>query len=212
VNWKKTLRKHIEPFLSGDVLEIGAGMGATTKILLTGLEDSWTCLEPDSKLAERIRCSGLRVNVEVGTLKALKPKQVFDTVVYVDVLEHIENDKAEVATATGHLKPGGHLVILCPAHQFLFSPFDRAVGHFRRYNRKTLRRLQLAGLAEVCSKYLDSAGFFASAANRIWLSQDRPSIRQIVFWDKFLVPISRLLDPVFGYSLGKSILTVYRKT
>ena len=65
---------------------------------------------------------------------------------YIDVLEHIEHDLDELARAASHLAPGGHLVVLAPAHQALFSDFDRAIGHYRRYNRAGLQKLAPAGL------------------------------------------------------------------
>jgi SAM-dependent methyltransferase len=212
LNWKNTLRRHIRPFLVGDVLEVGAGIGGTTKLLQTGHETSWTCLEPDPALADKIRASDLPVTVQVGFLQELAREQSYDTVIYIDVLEHIENDAAELREASMRLRQGGHVVILSPAHQFLFSAFDESVGHFRRYNRRTLSRLLTSEFHEVCSKYLDSVGLLASAANRLWLSQATPSARQVAFWDKVLVLCSRAVDPILGYSVGKSLLVVWQKS
>jgi hypothetical protein len=56
---------------------------------------------------------------------------------------------------------------------------------------------------------LDSVGFFASAANRFMLAATMPSVRQIAFWDKVLVPVSRVLDNVTGHKLGKSIVAIW---
>ena len=215
--WKSYFRRLIDPFLGADVLEVGAGMGGTTKLLCSPRQEAWTCLEPDPELAcalsqsiERGELPG-SCRVVTGTLEQMPPASVFDTLLYIDVLEHIENDRAELQQAAVHVKPGGYLVVLGPAHPRLFSPFDQAIGHYRRYTRSSLEALTPEGLIKVRSVYLDSVGLLASLGNRLILSQSMPSRRQIAFWDKFLVRCSRLVDPLVGYSLGKSVLTVWNR-
>ena len=68
-----------------------------------------------------------------GTLASLDPEVKADTILYIDVMEHIAGDRQEMADAAARLRPGGHLIVLSPAHQWLFSPFDEAIGHYRRY-------------------------------------------------------------------------------
>ena len=76
--------------------------------------------------------------IVAGTLSDLGPDQQFDGIFYMDVLEHIEADGAELARAAGHLKPNGVLAILSPALPWLFTPFDKAIGHYRRYTKNSL--------------------------------------------------------------------------
>ena len=109
------------------------------------------------------------------------------------------------------MKPGGHLVILSPAHPFLFTPFDQAIGHYRRYTKKTLREAIPAGLEPVRLVYLDAVGLFASLGNRLVLKSAMPSPGQIALWDRVMVPMSRVVDPVLGHAFGKSVLGVWRK-
>ena len=71
------------------------------------------------------------------TIESITDAAPFDTILYVDVLEHIADDAAELARARRLLTPEGNLVVLAPAHQSLFSPFDAAVGHYRRYDERT---------------------------------------------------------------------------
>lgn len=210
VNWKETLRRHIQPFVRGDVLEVGAGIGGTTRILQTGLEDSWTCLEPDIQLASRLQNELGSVEVIVGTLASVPSEYLYDSVLYVDVLEHIEKDSDEIRRAIKHLKSGGYLIVLAPAHQWLFTRFDEAIGHYRRYSRKSLRFLAQPKMVEVRMIYLDSIGLLASVANRLILAQDQPSPSQIGFWDKYLVSASEVFDPLFRHRVGKSVLAVWQ--
>jgi SAM-dependent methyltransferase len=147
----------------------------------------------------------------LGTLESFDDSETFDTILYMDVLEHIEDDRGEVARAAKHLRPGGHVIALSPAHQWLSTPFDQAIGHCRRYSKATFGALKTDDLEKVCLVYLDSIGFFASLANKLMLKSAMPKPSQIAFWDNVLVRISRVVDPVLGFSAGKSVLAVWRK-
>jgi hypothetical protein len=114
--------------------------------------------------------------------------------------------------AAGHLRAGGHLIVLSPAWPFLFSPFDSAIGHYRRYTRASLRSAaRPAGLAEKEMIYLDCAGMLASAANRLLLRSSMPTLEQILLWDRRLVPVSERIDRLFGEHIGKTIVGVWEK-
>jgi SAM-dependent methyltransferase len=216
-NWKSYLRRRLAPYLGRSVLEVGAGNGNTTRVLCDGTADRWVCLEPDATLADRLIGSigdGKLPDccrVEVGTLAEMHPDNQFDTILYIDVLEHIAADQAELGQAAAHLRPGGHLVVLSPAHQWLFTPFDRAIGHHRRYTKKTLRAVSPPALSLVRLDYLDSVGMLASLGNRLLLKSSMPSAGQIAVWDRLMVPLSRLADPLLGHQLGKSVLGVWRR-
>lgn len=214
-NWKRYFAGVIRPFIKGNVLEAGAGIGSTTLLLNDGSPTSWLLLEPDDVMSENLvnqcRTVQLPANCQVkkGTTENLSGS--FDTIIYIDVLEHIENDRAELMRASALLKPGGHLVVLSPAFQHLFSPFDKAIGHFRRYTRSALKKISPQELKPVSIRYYDSTGYFASVMNKLLLRQRYPSLRQVKFWDKWLVPVSRISDKVFFHSFGKSIIAIWRK-
>lgn len=216
-NWKAYFANTIAPYIGGDVAEIGAGLGGTTSILCSGEEVSWTCLEPDPALCAEISAKVADghlpaiVSPKVATLASHENSARFDTIMYIDVLEHIESDKAEIDLAATRLKPGGHLIVLAPAHQALFTPFDAAIGHFRRYSRKSLKALEPGDTALKTCFYLDSVGLLASLANKIVLKQSSPRLSQIKFWDNAIVPVSRILDPLFLKSLGKTVVAVWTK-
>jgi SAM-dependent methyltransferase len=210
-NWKAYWRGHIGGFVRGDVLEVGAGIGANTLTLAKLDYHSWTCLEPDAALAARVALPvGGRHQAAVGTIDDLPAEARFDSILYIDVLEHIEDDRAEMARAAARLNPGGTVIVLSPAHPFLFTPFDAAIGHFRRYTRASLRSAAPGILHAEKLIYLDAAGMLASAANRLLLHSAMPTERQILTWDRMLVPVSRVIDPLFGGRLGKSVLGIWR--
>ncbi len=216
-NWKRYFLAQIRPFVRGQVLEVGAGLGANTQ-RAHSLGEQWVCLEPDPGMAEGLRrmleTGQLQLDrcmVVEGTMDAVPAEAQFDTILYIDVLEHIEHDASELVTAVARLKAGGHLVVLSPAHPWLYSPFDEEIGHFRRYTKKSLAALRPEGTTLVRLRYLDAAGILASGVNRFLLKKAVVARRDVEVWDRLLVPVSRLVDPLTLYALGKSVLAVWRK-
>jgi len=216
-NWKNYYGSILKPYFGQRVLEVGAGLGATTLTLYDQKVIEWICLEPDQSfyqlLEKRIREKELPAACKAmhGTLADLDPGDIYDTIIYIDVVEHIENDKAEIQTASRHLNPGGKIIILSPAHQWLFTPFDRAIGHFRRYSRVTLSTIGPADCIEEKIIYLDSAGMLLSLANKLLLQQSMPTVKQILFWDGWIIPISKILDRLLFFRLGKSVVGIWKR-
>jgi len=217
VRWKRYYSRSLAPFLGPAVLEVGAGIGGTTQILCPGSQQRWVCLEPDASLAarleQRIRSGALPACCEakIGTLAELPRDERFDTLLYIDVLEHIADDRDELARAAARLNPRGHLVVLAPAHPWLWSPFDAAVGHHRRYTRASLLALSPAGMSVASTRYLDAVGLLASLGNRLVLRSAMPTAGQILVWDRWMVPLSRWVDPLTGYQLGKTVVVAWQR-
>jgi hypothetical protein len=215
-NWKRYFAHNIRPYLGRSVIEVGAGIGANIGHLYDGQAD-WLCIESDPQLADRIRGRIERrelppaCRVVVGTIGDLPERERATSVLYIDVLEHIKDDASEVSIAARHLEIGGHLIALSPAHQWLFSPFDAAIGHHRRYTAASCRTLTAPGLRLVALHYLDSIGTLASAVNKLLLRAHTPTKGQVLLWDRLMVPASRCLDPLIRHRLGKSILAVWQK-
>jgi SAM-dependent methyltransferase len=217
-NWKSYWSRQIRPFIAGDVIEVGAGIGSNTPFLDPGGNERWVCLEPDplliAKLTKNLKRPTARSHYETvcGTLQTLDADQRFHTIIYIDVLEHIEHDREELSLAASRLRPGGRIIVLAPAHQWLFTPFDAAIGHLRRYDRSMLRSISPTGLRLEQLIYLDSAGLTASVANLFLLRQSMPTKGQLQFWDHWIVTASRVLDKLLLHSVGKSIVAVWRRT
>jgi ubiquinone/menaquinone biosynthesis C-methylase UbiE len=217
VHWKKYFSQQIKPYIKGNVLEVGAGIGATTLLLNDGSASQWLMLEPDeemsSLLKKKINAKELPGNckVQTGTIDHLSTSAKFDTIIYIDVLEHIENDADEIKKAAALLNAGGYIIVLSPAFQFLYNPFDKAIGHHRRYNKKMFRKITPVELQQVSSRYYDSAGYFAALMNKLLLRKKYPTQKQVLFWDNWMVPVSKVTDQLFFHSFGKSIIGVWKK-
>ncbi|WP_242919877.1 class I SAM-dependent methyltransferase [Pontibacter liquoris] len=214
VNWKNYFARAITPYIKGDVLEVGAGLGVNSQFLQNPHVDSWHYLEPDERLCSQIEQhmppALPRHAITCGTIDALEGL-TFDTVLYIDVLEHIAQSKEELEKLQRFVKPGGHLIILIPAYNFLFSEFDKSIGHYRRYNKRLLKSEVPGGFAQVKLFYLDSLGVIASIANKLLLHQQNPTAKQVAFWDKVIVPLSKLTDKVFFHAFGKSLIGIYKR-
>lgn len=214
-NWKQYWISQVASFIKGDVLEVGAGIGSNTTRLRHLSTGQWLCLEPDAQLFAELQWEvvphvSAPIDAVCGTVSSLPEDKMFDTALYIDVLEHIPNDVTEIAAVAKHIRSSGHIIVLSPAHQLLYSPFDRAIGHQRRYNRASLLRCTPPNAQSIRVSYLDSAGYCLSLANRLVLHQSSPNLKQILFWDKYILPVSRLIDWVLGFRVGKSILGVWQ--
>jgi SAM-dependent methyltransferase len=218
-NWKRYWSSVLAPYVRGSVLEVGAGVGANAPYLLNERVTALVSIEPDGRFADELEAAartlrashGADIQVRRGLVRDLPADDRFDTIVYLDVLEHIDGDRDEVAAAADRLRPGGHLLVLAPAFQQLFSEFDRAIGHYRRYTAATLQALTPHNLAVVEVRYLDALGAGLSAANRLILARATPSVGNILFWDRYIVPASRIADRVLGRFAGRSVVCVWQK-
>jgi len=129
------------------------------------------------------------------------------------LLEHIEDDYSILGQLYGCLMPGARLYIYVPAFQILYSAMDRHVGHLRRYRRGELvAKGRAAGFVIERSGYCDSLGFLASLAY-IAIGNKDGSIdrRSLVFYDRFLFPVSRWLDLLLGSFVAKNAWVTARK-
>jgi 2-polyprenyl-3-methyl-5-hydroxy-6-metoxy-1,4-benzoquinol methylase len=217
VNWKTYWSSTILPYLGKHILEVGAGIGSSTRVLSSmSSAESWLCLEPDTGNIDILQNEKSAGNIPAycefrqGGLTALEGNECFDSILYIDVLEHIEDDESEILLASDHLNENGYLIILAPTYPFLFSEFDKAIGHYRRYTRGMFADRYSNSLIRRSIRFLDSVGLLTSLGNRFLLRSPLPTKGQLAFWDKYLVPLSRLADWIIRYRFGRSILVIYQ--
>jgi SAM-dependent methyltransferase len=215
--WKAYWSTVLAPYIGRRVVDVGAGLGATARLFAGREFERYLALEPDAALASRIHGAAVSgelpagLETRAGTIAALGKEERFDTALYIDVLEHIEADRHELAAVARHIEPGGRIIVLSPAHAFLYSAFDKAIGHVRRYDAAGLRAIAPPGTHVERVFYLDSVGMAASLANRLLLKSTLPTPGQIALWDRGMVPFSRWLDRVTFHRLGKTVVAIYRR-
>ena len=97
---------------------------------------------------------------------------MYDTIIYLNVLEHIEKDKEEIILASKKLNENGHLVILVPAHQKLYSKFDKAIGHVKRYDINFFKENKFENLEIRSLIFLDFFGYMLYFLNKVFFKEE----------------------------------------
>jgi SAM-dependent methyltransferase len=196
---------------SGDccrMLDFGAGIGTFAK-LLRSRDVEVVCVEPDVLLAAGLVRDGF---VTVNDLNEIADGS-FDFVFTLNVLEHIEDDQTSLCRLATKLARGGRLLIYVPAFRCLWTSLDERVKHYRRYRRAGLERLaRSVGLSVCKTRYVDSLGFFAALAFRIFGNKNgHLSARAVSLYDRCIVPLSRLVDLLAGRLFGKNVYLIAAK-
>jgi putative flippase GtrA len=216
-NWKKYWINNIKRDIGTSVLEVGAGIGSNIKLFNFQKYNKWISLEPDGNNYNNIEKNIIEhldaneYKVIIGTSVNIDEKYQFDTILYIDVLEHIKEDKNELINIQKYLKENGKIIIISPAFNFLYSNFDKNIGHYRRYDKKSLIKIVPEDMKITKLYYLDSIGLLASLGNKLILNSSQPTMSQIKFWDNFLVKGSIIIDKLLRYNIGKTIICIIQK-
>jgi SAM-dependent methyltransferase len=190
--------------------EAGAGIGTVSELILgTNAIKDLLLIEPASNNVPTLRArfaGDPRVRIHHGYLEELAPTLRADTIIAVNVLEHVEKDVEFLRAAYTGLAPGGKLLILVPATPAIFGSLDRAFDHYRRYTRRALKSaLVLTGFEIDQLHYLNGLGVAAwFVAGRV-LGRTTLGRQQVRFYDRFVIPwlsrVENLVHPPIGQSL-----------
>ena len=185
----------------GHILDFGAGLG----LFADALRDRGhrvSCLEVDPELATELQGRGFHA---VRSPSELDDESI-DYVYSLNVLEHIDDDVTALSTLVPKLRSGGRCFIYVPAFPVLYSAMDRLVGHHRRYTAASLARaLDRVGLRVERAEYADSLGFPASLAYRFVGGSGTLNPGSVVAYDRWVFPVSRILDRITHRWFGKNV-------
>jgi SAM-dependent methyltransferase len=208
-NYNDWLLERGEPFIGRRVLDFGAGVGTFTEALASRGANV-VAVEPDPEFTPRLldRFAGDgRVTVvadDDGWLSGEGARERFETIVCLNVLEHIEDDALVLHGFRDCLVRGGYLLLLVPAHHLLFGEIDRSVGHERRYSRTPHRALlERTGLQPIEVRYVNPVGAVGWLVSSRLLRRDQVPTGPLRAYDR-LVPLLRRFDRLpspFGLSL-----------
>jgi len=213
-NYSDWIYSLVEPYLGEHVLEIGAGHGELTERLQRGRTVTATDLSSSCVDGLRARFAN-RPNVDVRhvDIAATADGRLYDSVVLINVLEHIDDDENALAKLRQSLRPNGRLCVFVPAFDGLYSDFDHRIGHRRRYRRSQLIEVfDRAGFKIVDARYINTVGALAWWLFVRQLGQVPAQSWSIAFYDRIVVPALRRAEhersPRFGQSLlGVGILS-----
>ncbi len=201
----------IKKYFKDGIFEVGAGLGSFSKEYINHYKNIHLS-DLDTHNFNQLKMKFSSKNIKISKEKIQDTKQTYNTIVYLNVLEHIEKDEEELNIASSKLNSGGNLIIFVPAHQNLYSKFDKAVGHCKRYDINFFKEKKIKGLKIKKLIYLDMLGYFLYYFNKIFFKEEEyPSKFKIIIWDKIFIPITIILDFLSFYKFGKNILCVYEK-
>ncbi len=207
--------------LRGRILEIGVGYGIYTPKLLrhgpviaTDLDEECVRAVRQRFLGHRVEC--MRLDIERRDDFTPFLHRLCDAVVCLNVLEHVADDAGAIRNLAGALKPGGVLIVYVPAMPILFGTLDAAAGHHRRYTKASLSGLfEAAGFTIVRRRYRNAVGALGWLLNGRILKQTNLSAdsvsAQIRLFDRFGLPITRIVDRFTRSFAGQSLLIAGRK-
>jgi SAM-dependent methyltransferase len=208
-NYRKALVAEFAPGLRGHVIEIGAGIGQMTELLVRapGVRQV-LAVEPDPRFNELFRQRLPENPLVHGTVGEVKPDSLCDCIVSVNVLEHIRADEDELRAYTRLLRSAaGTLCLFVPARPEIYAPLDRDFGHYRRYTRRELLgKLKRAGFEVLRLHYFNFVGYFAWWFNFRILGKRHFDVAAVRFFDRIVFPLmhaaeSKVLRPPVGQSL-----------
>lgn len=222
-NYHRWILGIFKPFLGRRLVEVGAGLGSFSQLILAQHPcETLSLVEPAKDMYEELVANTRRLDTTTqidtyhGTfLEAaalIKSKEAPDSIIYVNVLEHIAEDEVELEAIQGTLADGGRAFLFVPALPWLYGAFDERVGHQRRYKKYELEeKLLRTGFKTIVSTYFDLPGIVPW-----WLkyrllksaSMEPPSVR---LYDRFIVPAARRIESFVAPPIGKNVIVVAEK-
>lgn len=225
-NYRKYQYDLIGKYIGNNILEIGSGEKGFTKELVKNSKyiKRLISIEP-SEILFRIHKNRYKFPGYVSFYKKdlfdLTPKifGLFDTIVFIHVLEHIKKDKKALDTACRLLKPGGFVLIEVPALPFLFSPHDKLLGHYRRYTKNYL--LSIIDKKKFVVEDIWYQDFFGMLGSLLFFKWKKIKLNsndgvklvhnQGKLYDKYIVPFQSFIEKFIRPPIGLSLTAVIRK-
>lgn len=207
----------VQAFIGSDILEVGMGIGIFTEKLLARGKVFGVEIVPEfveearRRLGARPGLEYLVADIGAAELPGSLRGRAFDTIVCMNVLEHIQDDRLTLKRFSSMLKSGGKLVLVVPAYQCLFNPLDANDGHFRRYERADLNeKLKTAGFDVVHESRFNLFGILGWFLNGTLLRRKDLPTGQMGLFNK-VAPLLFWLENLVGPPVGLSLLAVGAK-
>lgn len=222
-NYHRWILGIFKPFLGQHLVEVGAGLGSFSQLILAQHScQTLSLVEPSKGMYEVLVANARQLSTvtQIDTYRGtfpeaaplIKSKEVPDSIIYVNVLEHIADDKLELETIRESLSEAGRVFLFVPALSWLYGAFDERVGHFRRYTKSELEeKLHGAGFKTILSSYFDLPGIAPWWVKYCLLKSATMEPAGVKLYDRFVVPAARRLESLISPPLGKNVIAIAQK-
>jgi SAM-dependent methyltransferase len=217
VNYTAWVLEQFGDSIGSNIVEVGIGHGGYSRYMPRGANYCGVDIDPINVEGARLRHPRSKfVQADITTddfVREFEPLAP-DTILCCNVIEHIRDDRLAVGNMLRVLAPKGKLLLFVPALPVLFNDLDRLAGHYRRYTKRSLRAAIPATGRIESLVYFNSVGAVGWFANRLIPHRqiDSKSIAaQVEFFDRVLVPVSRIADRLTGRTFGQSLVAIVGK-
>lgn len=209
-NFRDYQFQFIKLYIKGKIAEVGPGNGVVLK-RYQKFSNKIYLFEPSKNFNSKLKKIKSK-NTRIINKNFIKKKNFYDTIIYLDVLEHVKKDSEELKKAYYSLKKKGSLIINVPAFQHLYSQFDKDIDHEKRYSKKDfINILKKTNIKNYKIFYFDSIGYLLSLLSKIFTRNYKKNFSfKIKLWDK-LIPLSIFIDKILFNKIGKSLLVIIQK-
>lgn len=199
------------------ILEVGCGTGNFTQFLadrshVHGIDIESACVDRfRRRFADQPHLTAQVMDVLAAEFPSLA-SQRFDTIICLNVLEHIRDDAETLRRFHGILPPGGRVALMVPAFEALHGPIDDHLGHYRRYTKRSLSELGAStGFRVRASRYFNFAGGIGWWVNARVIPRTEQSTGQIALFDSVIVPVMSAVEKYIPLPFGQSVLGILEK-
>lgn len=217
-NYNNWILQIFQPYIKKNILEIGTGQGNFRRYLPSA--ETYVSIDIDPQVVARATSrnpQGIYLVADIASDRDLSPLKAFnfDTILCTNVLEHIESDRSALNNMIDLLQPQGNLLLFVPAFSFLYSNMDSLAGHYRRYTKQELQsRFDSRSSRIEKLEYFNAIGGMGWWVNKLFAHRDLNSNSinaQISFFDRYIVPFSKGINPLTKSFFGQSLICVVTK-
>jgi len=219
VNYHRWILSIFQPYLGTRIVEVGAGTGSFSELLLERHLQSLCLVEPSIAMYQQL-CRRIEKVSPSATVKTyndflekvadqIRSTERPDSIIYINVLEHIADDVHELRVINQTLDVGARLLLFVPALRWLHGSYDRQIKHFRRYTRSELeKKCVAAGFRVISSRYFDLFGVLPWWVKYRLIQSQKMEPGAVRFYDRRIVPIAKRLESRFTPPIGKNVLLI----
>jgi SAM-dependent methyltransferase len=217
-NYHRWILEIFEPYLGTRLVEVGAGVGSFSELLMERPLESLSLVEPSSNMYRLLikHIEAFQGEIRIKSFNAvfrdvadsIKTEQRPDSIIYINVMEHIADDEGELRAIYETLGDGGRVFIFVPALRWLYSSFEPSASlHKTRVGGKC----EAAGFRVIKSNYFDMAGIFTWLVKYRLLKSENMEPGAVELYDRLIVPLSKLAENILPPPTGKNVILVAEK-